>query len=184
MAAGPEDDIGQVDPDELPTADIEVEANIHFAMTGTFPMRIADLFFAPQGIYIAEYSYITPMFGLGTRKHRKDASAMQALYNTYGIDAVLLHADRVLWLDYGLVDRVVLYTGGRFGRPKVTVFSHDGPSYAYRLLGDRDFEVVAADVRAAAERHEMDLTVHDRVGFNPRRSVARFFDRERPPERE
>lgn len=169
------------DPDELPTSDIEVEATVHFGMTGTFPMRMAELFFTSDGVYIAEYSYITPVLGLGTRKHRKNADAMQAMYDRYGIDAVLLQADRVFWLDYDLLDRVVMYTGGWFGRPKVAIFSTDGPSYAYRLIGDREFEEVVADVRPTVERHGVDLAVRDEVGFTPRRNVARFFGRERPP---
>lgn len=184
MASGPTEDAGppRPDPDSLPSSDIEVEATVHFGMAGTFPMRMAELFFAGRGVYVAEYSYITPLLGVGTRKHRKNARAMRSLYERYGIDAVLLQADRVVWLDYDLVDRVRLYSGGWFGRPKVSIFSRDGPSYAYRLFGDRDFEAVAADVRSAAERHGVDLTVQDRTGFTPRRNVARFFGRERPPE--
>lgn len=170
-----DEEVGWADPDALPTSEITVEATIHFVMTGTFPMRIAEIFFSEQGLYITEYSYITPLLGLGTRKHRKNARAMKALYEEYGIDAVLLQADRVLWLDYAFVDRVVCYTGGRFGRPKVTVFSNDGPSYAYRLLGDRDFPGILPEVRAVTERHGVDLEVRDRVGFNPRQSLARFF---------
>lgn len=177
------DDIGEVDPDAVPTADIAVEATVHFGMAGTFPMRVAELFFTSRGLYLAEYSYITPLWGLGTRKHRRDASAVRALYEKYGIDAVLLHADRVLWLDYDFLDRIALYTGGWLGRPKVTVFAADGPSYAYRLFGDREFDAVAADVRAAADRHGVAVSVTDGVGFHPRRNLARFFDRERPPER-
>jgi len=172
------------DPDDLPSSDIEVEAAVHFLMKGTFPMRIAEVFFTARGVYLADYSYITPLLGLGTRKHRKNARAMQELYERFGIDAVLVQADQVTWLDYGLLHRVELYSGGRFGRPKLTVYTTDGPSYAYRSLGDRDFESMASNVRSIAERHDLDLETADAVGLTPRRNVRRFFDQESPPERE
>ena len=172
------------DPDDLPSSDIEVEAAVHFLMRGTFPMRIAEVFFTARGVYLADYSYITPLLGLGTRKHRKNAQAMQELYGTFGVDAVLVQADQVTWLDYGLLHRIELYSGGRFGRPKLTVYTTDGPSYAYRSLGDRDFESMVSDVRSVADRHGLDLEVSDAVGFTPRRNVRRFFDQESPPERE
>lgn len=179
-----EADVGLDDPDSLPSSDIEVEAAIHFVMTGTFPMQIAEIFFTTSGLYITEYSYITPLLGLGTRKHRKHAQAMRAMYDRYGIDAVMIQSDRVVWLDYDLIDRIVLYSGSWLGRPKVTILSVDGPSYAYRLLGDREFEEIVGDVQAAAEGYGVNLEVRDQVGFNPRRSLARFFGREEQSLRE
>lgn len=168
-------DIGNLDPEDVPSADIGVEARVHFAMTGSFPMRIAELFFTDGGMYIAEYSYITPLFGLGTRKHRRDADAMDAIYRKYGIDGALMHADRLLWLNYGLIDRVVLHDGGLIGNPKVTVYAADDQSYAYRLIGETDFEAVRTDVLACADRHEFDAEISHGVGLHPRENVTRFF---------
>lgn len=161
---------------EWPSADIEVEDHIHFAMTGSFPLRIAEILFTGSGLYIAEYAYVTPLFGLATKSHRREAGAMQYIYEKYGIDGVILHADRVFWLNYGMVDRVVLYSGGSIGRPKVTVYAKDGESYAYRVIGEqRDFEQLSADVEAAADGHDVPVEVNDRLGFSPRESIARFF---------
>lgn len=171
-------DVSQADPEELPSTDIAVEAHVHFAMTGSFPLRIAELFFTETGLYIAEYSYITPLFGLGTRKHRKDASAMEALFDRFGIDAVLLHADRVIWLAYDNIDQIIVYSGGKYGRPKVSVFETNGTSYAYRLLGERDFDSLTEGITETGQTHEVDVLVSNSLGFNPRRNVRRFFDRE------
>lgn len=170
-------EIGKVDPDSLPSSEIDVEAHIHFGMTGSFPLRIGELFLTTSGLYIAEYSYITPMFGLGTRKHRKDAGAMQALFERYGIDAVLLQADKFFWLAYELIEEIKLYSGGRYGRPKVTVFSTDGSSHAYRLIGERDFAKIADEVTTAAAPYDLDVTVENSLGFHPRRNIQRFLNR-------
>lgn len=172
-----DEEIGKVDPDSLPSSDIEVEAHIHFGMTGSFPLRIGELFLTSTGVYIAEYSYITPMFGLGTRKHRKDAGAMQALFERYGIDAVLLQADKFYWLAYDAIEELVLYSGGRYGRPKVTIFTADHSSYAYRLIGDRDFESMIEELQSVAEAYDLTMRIEDRLGFHPHRNLRRFFTR-------
>lgn len=173
-----EDRVSQADPEELPSADINVETHVHFGMTGSFPLRIAELFFTETGLYIAEYSYITPLFGLGTRKHRKDANAMEVLFERFGIDAVLLHADRVIWLSYESISQLVIYSGGKYGRPKVTVFEGDGQSYAYRLLGERDFDGLTEEISNRGQDHAFDVVVKNALGFNPQRNIRRFFDRE------
>ncbi|PSP86575.1 hypothetical protein BRC83_00235 [Halobacteriales archaeon QS_1_68_17] len=99
-----------VDPeafDDLPTTGIEVERHVHYGMTGSFPLRMAEMFFADDGLYIAEYSYITPMFGLATRKHRREAASMERVFEIHGIDEVLLQADSVVWHSYDNLGEVV-----------------------------------------------------------------------------
>ncbi len=169
------EEIGNVDPEKLPTADITVESHIHYAMAGSFPLQIAELFFTAEGFYIAEYSYITPLFGLGTGKHNKDANAMQAMLDQYGIDAVLLHADHVVWLNYVQIDKIMLYSGGWIGRPKITIYTADHQSYAYRLFGDREFDAIVEDVSATAEKYDMEVAERNVFGFKPRENLKRFF---------
>lgn len=170
----------EIDPSEfedLPSTDIETELHVHFGMAGSFPLRIGDLFFASDGLHIVEYSYITPMFGLGTKKHRREASAMQRVYDIHGIDEVLLQGDSVYWLNYEAVDRVVLHRGGYFGRPKLTVYPADetARSHAFRLHEEDDPDALAASLRAVAEGRPFEVVVKRGTGFDPVENVERFF---------
>jgi hypothetical protein len=170
----------KVDLDEfedLPSTDIEPELHVHFGMAGSFPLRIADLFFASDGLHIAEYSYITPMFGLGTKKHRREASAMQEVYDVHGIDEVLLQADTVHWLNYDAIDRVVLYRGGYFGRPKITIYPTDetARSHAFRLHEEDDPDALAVTLQEVAEDRPFDVVVESGSGFDPVENIERFF---------
>ncbi|GAB6859928.1 hypothetical protein ACFR97_03245 [Haloplanus litoreus] len=173
-------DAEEVDPEQfedLPSTDIETELHVHFGMAGSFPLRLADLFFANDGLHIAEYSYITPMFGLGTKKHRREASAMQDVYDVHGLDEVLLQADAVYWLNYEAIDRVVLHRGGYLGRPKLTVYPVDetARSHAYRLHENDDADALAAALRDVAADRPFDVVVESGSGFDPRENVERFF---------
>lgn len=163
--------------DDLPTTDIEVEAHVHFGMTGSFPLRVAELFFANDGLHIVEYAYVTPLFGLGTRKHKREAKTMQSIYDVHGLDEVLLHGDSVFWLNYDILDRVIVHDGGWLGRPKITIATVDGPTYAYRLHDDLDPESLVAVVDDSAERHGFSVDLVSGVGFAPHENVRRFFGR-------
>ncbi len=162
--------------EDLPSTDIEVEAHVHYGMTGSFPLRMADLFFADDGVHVVEYGYVTPLFGIGMRTHKRDAGAMRRIYEVHGIDEVLLQGDSVTWLSYDAVEAVVVHDGGWVGRPKVDVRA-DGRSYAYRLHGDAAADGVVADLRAPADRHGFEVDRRAGVGFDPSESVRRFFRR-------
>lgn len=161
--------------EDLPSTDIEVDAHVHFGMAGSFPLRLGDLFFADDGLHIVEYSYITPMFGLGTRRHRREAEAMDRIYDVHGLDEVLLQGDKVVWLSYDDIDRVVVHDGGWIGRAKLTVYAADGASWAYRLHDTDDLGSLRADVEAAGDRYGFDVERRSGVGFSPRENVRRFF---------
>lgn len=173
------DDI-DVDPEEfeeLPTTDVDVEARVHFGMTGSFPLRIAELFFADDGLYVAQYAYITPMFGLGARKHRREAAAMEAVYDVHGLDEVLLQADDVVWHSPGNVARIVCWDGGWLGRPKVGIYPEAGATHAYRIHDDDvAFEELLADLSAWGDRHGVAVERRSGVGFTPRQSLRRFVE--------
>lgn len=174
MSENATDDIDESTFEDLPNTDIEVLVHVHFGMTGSFPLRLTDLFFADDGLHIVEYSYITPMFGLGTKKHRREAGAMEAIYDTHGLDEVLLQGDSTTWLAYDTVERVVLHEGGRFGRPKLTVYT-DERSYAYRLHGDKSRKELAAAIETCADRYDFAVETVSGVGFSPVENVRRFF---------
>lgn len=170
-AAAPEPDDGP----SVPQTGIEVEAHFHFGMTGSFPLRLGDLFFSDDGLYIVEYGYITPFIGLTAKKHRREAAGMRGLLDRHGIDASLLVADRVVWHAYDDLDRVVVHEGGWFGRPKVTVYPSSGPSHAYRFHDRPVFEEGRAELEAVAGRHGFRVEERSGLGFTPWESLVRFF---------
>lgn len=180
--ADPEVDIDR-DPDpeefeDLPNTDIEVDLHVHYGMTGSFPLRMADLFFADDGLYVVEYSYLTPLFGLATRKHRREASAMQRIYEVHGLDEVLLQGDTTVWHNYANVESVVVHAGGAVGRPKITVYPREGGSHAYRLHDDLDPDDLAEDLQAVASEYGFEFERREGVGFSPAENVRRFLDTE------
>ena len=179
VGESPEDVYEELDIDpeaveQLPSTDIEVEAHVHFGMTGTFPLRLADVFFTDDGAYVTEYGYVTPMFGLGTKKHRRDATGMARIFAVHGIDEVLLQANVVDWVSSDHLDRIVVYAGGRVGRPKIALSLADGDSFAYRLH-DEDAAERFDDVESWAERNDVAFERRAGVGFSPVASLRRFF---------
>lgn len=171
----------EIDPDEfadLPSTDVEIECHVHFGMTGSFPLKLAELFFADDGLYVAEYAYITPMFGLGMKKHHREARGMAAIYEIHGLDEVLLQADGVVWHNYANVDRVILYDGGFLGRPKIAVHPDRGRVHAYRLHDeDVTLDDLTSRLDACSDDHGFAVERRSGVGFSPRASLARFFGR-------
>jgi hypothetical protein len=177
---GPDPDLTPEDTDQyddLPETGIETDVHVHFGMSGSFPLRLVDLFFASDGLHVVEYSYITPMFGLGAKKHRREAGAMQEVFDVHGIGEVLLQGDSVIWHRYEALDRVVLYDGGRFGRPKLIVYPESGPgqSHALRLHDVDDVSALEADLRDVAEKHGFEFVTESGYGFDPRENLQRFF---------
>lgn len=172
-----EDNADEPPVEDLPNTDVEVHTHVHFGMTGSFPLRLAELFFADDGVYIVEYGYITPLFGLGAQKHHREAEAMKSVYEHHGLDEVLVQGDSVTWLNYATVSQVVLYDGGRIGRPKIAVYIADRASYAYRLHDIEFFEEFELDIEAVCERYGVTVDRRTGVGFSPGESLRRFFDR-------
>ena len=177
MSVEDEAEFTDIDTDafeELPNTDVEVSLHVHFGMAGSFPLRLSEVFFADDGLYIVEYSYITPVFGLGAMKHRREAKAMQAIYDVHGLDEVMLQGDSVTWLAYDGIDRVLVHDGGRLGRPKLTIYAGER-SYAYRLHDEDDPMALIDDVEACADRYGFSTETASGVGFSPRENVRRFF---------
>lgn len=174
----PNEEVRAEEFEHLPSTDVEVETHVHFGMAGSFPLRLAEVFFADDGgVYLAEYSYITPMFGLGLGQHKKEAEGMGRIYEVHGLDEVLLQADRVVWVNYDDVERVRLDRGGRFGRPKLTIYLEaDDRSFAYRLHEGTDPSDLATELEACAERHGFAFGVETGAGFKPRENIQRFFN--------
>lgn len=176
----PAHDPDEIDPaafEDLPNTDVTVDTHVHFGMTGSFPLRLAELFFADDGLYIAEYGYIMPLFGLGTRKHHREADSMQRIYEVHGLGEVLLQADQVTWHSYENLDRVALYDGGRFGRAKITVHPEAGSSHAYRLHDDILFAEFTPDIEQCGERYGFSVEANTGIGVHFRAGIERFWNR-------
>lgn len=176
----PARDSDRIDPatfEDLPSTDVAVDYHVHFGMTGSFPLRLAELFFADDGLYIAEYAYIMPIFGLGARKHHREAAAMRRIYEVHGLGEVLLQADQVTWHSYENLTRVALYDGGRLGRAKIAVHPGEGGSHAYRLHDDILFEDLVAETERCGERYGFSVEANAGVGVRPMASIRRFWSR-------
>ena len=155
---------------------IEIEVHGHFGMTGSFPLRICELFFASDGVHLAEYGIITPLFGLGVGKHEREAAAMIEVLDRYGIDEVLARADAVRWLSYDSLDRVVVSDGGRLGNARVGVYPETGDPHAYRIHDDEfDPDAFVDDLTALGEERGFDVVSETGLGYRPRESLGRFF---------
>lgn len=160
---------------EVPETGIEVEAHFHFGMTGSFPLRLGDLFFSDDGLYVVEYGYVTPFIGLTARKHRREAAGMRDLVDRHGVDAAIIVADSVVWHAYDNVERVVVHDGGWLGRPKVAVYPESGPSHGYRFHDRPAFEETVGELVAVADEYGIDVDERSGLGFTPRESLERFF---------
>lgn len=167
----PDEDI---DVDEI-TTDVEVRAHIHYGMSGSFPLQLAEVFFADDGIYIAEYSYISPFFGLLMRKQKRESQAMGAIFERWGLDAVLVQADFFTWHSYDNIESVVFHSGGRFGRDKVTIYPEDDVSHGYRVHHKPSLEEAKPIIGSLADEYEFTVEDKSGVGFDFRENVRRFF---------
>jgi hypothetical protein len=171
------EEIDSADFEDLPSTDVVVDYHIHFGMSGSFPLQLADLFVADDGLYIAEYAYIMPLFGLGTRKHHREANAMQEVYDVHGLDEVLLQADQVMWHSHENVEQIDVYDGGRLGRPKISVHPVVGQSHVYRLHDDIDFGELTTELDTCGERYGFAVAARDGIGIRLRASVDRLLNR-------
>jgi hypothetical protein len=158
-------------------SDIEVGIHAHFGMKGSFPLRIAELFFAADGLHIAEYGMVTPMFGLGMNKHHREAGAMKQVFEQYGIDEVLARADAVTWLAYDAIDEVVVSDGGRLGNPRIGVYTQRREAKAYRIHDDEFDSRGFVDALASyGSEYDIGVSHESGLGYRPVESLRRFFE--------
>lgn len=146
-------DIEQGEFEDLPSTDITVTYHLNFGMAGSFPLRLADIFFCERGLYVTEYGNITPLFGLATQRHKREANVMQSIYEYHGIDEVILQADLVVWINYENVERIRIYSGGRFGRLKIRLDTVDDESYVYRIHDEVSLQEVQTTIEGVASRN-------------------------------
>ncbi|MEF8773243.1 MAG: hypothetical protein V5A37_00810 [Halobacteriales archaeon] len=149
--------------------------HVHFGATGTVPLRLAELFFTDEGLWIVEYGTFTPLFGLASGGPSRAADRMARTFAEDGFRAVRERGDRVVHLAYEDVERVVCHDGGRLARERVAVHVAEGPPYAYRVHADVDLEALAAGLAAFGPTAALPVAVRSGVGFAPRSSLRRFL---------
>lgn len=158
-------------------SDVEVGIHAHFGMRGSFPLRIAEVFFAEDGVHIAEYGMVTPMFGLGMNKHHREAGAMQEVFEEYGIDEVLARADAVTWLAYDAIDEVVVSDGGYLGNPRVGIYTERQEAKAYRIHDEQfDSHGFVDALTSYGAAHDLDVSHESGLGYRPVESLRRFVE--------
>jgi hypothetical protein len=150
-------EVDEAEFEDLPSTNIEVIHHLNFGMAGSFPLRLADIFLCKDGLYITEYGNITPLFGLVTRRHKREANVMQTIYEYHGIDEILLQSDLVMWINYANLEQVRIHDGGRFGRPKITVSTEDKASYAYRIHGEVSLRELQTSMKEITDQNEFDV---------------------------
>ncbi|WP_267640737.1 hypothetical protein [Haloarchaeobius amylolyticus] len=152
-----------------------VHAHVHHCMTGTTPLRIADVLFTDDAVEIGEYATVTPMFGIVTGGHRERAAEMAARCAEAGPTAVLDAAERHVSIPYAEVETIRLYEGGRFGRPKLAIDTGEGPPYGYRIHAPVEVAALRDVLTDLGEEKGFDVELVAGVGFSPRESLRRFL---------
>jgi hypothetical protein len=152
---------------------IPVHVHVHLAMTGAFPLRVADVLFTGDGVVIPEYEYLTPLFGLARSGVDEAGTTARERYREAGVAGLVELAERVHRLPYDEVETVRVYHS-RLGRPKVALVTESGPPYAYRIHAPVDVDALVGALRSLGERRGFAVERHAKVGYSPVASVRRF----------
>jgi hypothetical protein len=157
------------------TDDEGVHVHVHLAMTGTFPLRIADLLFTDSRLLIPEYEFLTPMFGLAFGRLGRAGEIARNRYREDGTAGLVAAAERTHRIRYEGIDRIRVYDDSGLGRPKVAVDVTDGPPYAYRVHAPLEVDRLTEALRALGERRGFGVTSSPTLGFSPVNSLRRFL---------
>lgn len=157
-------------PEERPAT---VHVHVHLAMTGSFPLRVADLLFTDRAVVVPEYEYLTPLSLAGGGADSAGEAARER-YAEDGPAGLVGMAERTHRIPYDDVGTVRLFDG-RFVRPKVAVEVADGPPYAYRIHAPVEVDPLAEALRSLGERRGFAVAVHATSGLRPLASLRRFL---------
>ena len=156
------------------TSEPTVGVHVHFGMTGTVPLRLADLFFTTEHLLVAEYGTITPVVGLLTGAPGREAAGLARTYRDRGLEGVRESVDRTTVVPYEEIERIVCHDGRWVAREKVAVHVADGPPYGYRIHAPVDLEAFADGLASFPPTATLPVEVRSGVGFDPVESLRRF----------
>lgn len=154
--------------------DPTVHVHVHLAMTGSFPLRVADLLFTDDAVVIPEYGYLTPLFGIARGGAGKASDRARQRYHEGGVPALLEMAEQTHTVPYDSLERVRIYDS-RLGRPKVAVDPAGEPPYAYRVHAEVDVDAMTDALRSLGRRRGFDVDRATGLGYAPRNSLRRFL---------
>lgn len=152
-----------------------VHVHVHFAMAGTFPLRMADLLFTDEALLVPEYGHLTPLFGIARGRTHDLAEQAVERYRAEGVSGLLAEADRTHRLGYADLECVRLYDGRSLARPKIAVDTDRGPAYAYRVHAPIEMDDLTAALQSLGDRRGFAVERSAGVGFDPAASVRRFL---------
>ncbi|MFB6224671.1 MAG: hypothetical protein ABEH86_13495 [Haloarcula sp.] len=142
----------------------ELRVHLHYTMRGAYPLRLIDVLFCTETVYYIEYDYLTPAdLLIGSPKQR--ATAFATLLTEEGVPAAIETAEQVETQPYTALDSIDIDTGGRFGRPKVTVRPVTGSATAVRVHGQFDASAFAGALESTVDTYDVTVRQHDGIGL-------------------
>lgn len=154
-------------------APVDVHVHVHRVVTGTLPLRVADLLFTGRELLITEYADLTPV-GLARGGVAAAGERARERYRAGGVHGLVALADRTTAVDYDDVERVRVHKS-RVARPKVAVDISEGIPYAYRVHAPVDVDAMAGALRSLGDRRGFATDRQATLGFSPLNSLRRFF---------
>lgn len=155
------------------TAPGPVHVHVHLAVTGAFPLQVADLLFADDQLLVPEYEYVTPLFGLARGALADAGDRARTRHEDGGVPALLELAERTQRIPYADVERVRVHES-RVGRPKVAVDVADGPPLGYRVHAPVAVDALATALASLGQRRGFSVAERETLGFSPTNSLRRF----------
>lgn len=143
----------------------EVRVHLHYAMAGSYPLRLIDLLFCTDRVLVAEYDYVTGLDLLTGGADRR-ATAFAETVRDDGVEGALATTERQEAVPYEDVERVTVHDGGRFGREKVTLTRRTADPVRVRVHGPVDTAAFVDAVRSTVDGYETAVEVERGLGLD------------------
>jgi hypothetical protein len=145
-------------------------------VTGSFPLRVADILFTNEAVVVPEYDHLTPVFGLLAGGTERASERARKRYREDGLAGLVEAAERVHRVPYDDVS-VVRLSVSRIARPKLAVEPVDAVPYAYRVHAPIEVDPLFDALQSLGDRRGFDVERRSAIGYDPVESVRRFLAR-------